>query len=135
MSQQFEREITAEDVADFLGKGLLGNLVSLFRAEPSLYPLIGELLADERIAARVGVSALVESLVEEDPGHTHLAVKALMPLLKSSRALVRGDAAWLLGVVGRPEALAGLRRLLEDVDQGVREAAAEAMEGIEDRAN
>ena len=133
MSQQFEREITADDVADFLGKGLLENLVSLFRADPSLYPLIGELLADERIAARVGASALVESLVEEDPAHTHLAVKALTPLLESRRALVRGDAAWLLGVVGRPEALAGLRRLLEDRDQGVREAAAEAVESIEGR--
>jgi HEAT repeat protein len=75
----------------------------------------------------------VESLVEEDPTHAHLVVKALAPLLENGRALVRGDAAWLLGVVGRREALAGLRRLLDDRDQGVREAAAEAVEGIEGR--
>jgi HEAT repeat protein len=134
MSQEFEREISADDVADFLGKGLLENLVSLFRAEPSLYPLIGELLADEKIASRVGASALVETLVEEDPAHAHLAVQALTPLLESDRPLVRGDAAWLLGVIGRPEALAGLQPLLQDRDQGVREAAAEAVESIEGRA-
>lgn len=134
MPQEFEREISADDVADFLGKGLLENLVSLFRAEPSLYPLIGELLADERIASRVGASALVETLVEEDPAHTHLAVQALTPLLENDRPLVRGDAAWLLGVIGRPEALTGLQPLLQDRDQGVREAAAEAVENIENRA-
>lgn len=133
MPQEFEREISADDVADFLGKGLLESLVSLFRAEPSLYPLIGELLADERIASRVGASALVETLVEEDPAHTHLAVQALTPLLENDRPLVRGDAAWLLGVIGRPEALTGLQPLLQDRDQGVREAAAEAVENIEKR--
>jgi len=131
MLQQFDRDITAADVEDFLENGLLENLVALFSADPSLYPLIGELLADEKIATRVGASALVESLAEEDPENAILAVNALLPLLESDLALVRGDAAFLLGVVGRSEALSGLRRLLDDEDEGVREAVEEAVEIIE----
>lgn len=131
MTEKFDRRINAADVADFLEKGLLENLVVLFRAEPALYPLVGELLQSENIATRVGASALVESLVAEDPGNTLLSVRALQPLLKSARAVVRGDAAYLLGIVGRPESLDGLRRLLDDEDKEVREAAREAVTVIE----
>jgi hypothetical protein len=131
MSQQFDREINAADVADFLEQGLLENLVILFKAQPSLYPLIGELLQDERIGTRVGASALAETLADEDPGNVLLSVKALLPLLESKEALLRGDAAYLLGALGRPEALEDLRRLLDDEDGDVREAAEEAVRIIE----
>jgi HEAT repeat protein len=118
-------------VADFLEKGLLGNLVSLFTADPSLYPLLRELLGDEKIGVRLGTSALVESLAEEGAPHDARAAKALLPLLESSRPVLRGDAAYLLGVIGRTEALPGLRPLLDDDNEDVREAAAEAVERIE----
>ncbi len=118
-------------MADFLEKGLLGNLVSLFTADPSLYPLLRELLGDEKIGVRLGTSALVESLAEEGAPHDARAAKALLPLLESSRPVLRGDAAYLLGVIGRTEALPGLRPLLDDDNEDVREAAAEAVERIE----
>jgi hypothetical protein len=78
---QFEREINAADVAAFLEEGLLENLVILFRSEPSLYPLLAELLSDERIGVRLGTSALVESLADEDSGGNGRAVEALLALL------------------------------------------------------
>ena len=118
-------------MADFLEKGLLGNLVSLFTADPSLYPLLRELLGDEKIGVRLGTSALVESLAEEGAPHGTRAAKELLPLLESSRPVLRGDAAYLLGVIGRTEALPGLRPLLDDDNEDVREAAAEAVERIE----
>lgn len=131
MPQEFDREINADDVADFLEKGLLGNLVILFRADPSLYPLLGELLRDERISVRLGASALVESLAEEDPGRGRLAAEVLLPLLDDGSPTVRGDAAYLLGIVGGPEVLPGLRRKAEDENPDVREAVLEALESIE----
>ncbi len=131
MSQEFDREINAADVADFLEKGLLGNLVTLFRVDPSLYPLLGELLRDESISVRLGTSALVESLAEEDPGNVSQAAGVLLPLLEEGSPTVRGDAAYLLGIIGDPAALPGLRKRAEDENPDVREAVREALEGIE----
>jgi HEAT repeat protein len=118
-------------VADFLAKGLLGNLVSLFKADPSLYPLLRELLGEERIAVRLGTSALVESLAEEGAPHDARAAEALLPLLESSKPVLRGDVAYLLGVIGRREALPRLRAFLDDDNEDVRAAVAEAVERIE----
>ena len=133
MSRQFDRDINAADVADFLEKGLLENLVVLFRSDPSLYTLLGELLADERIHIRIGASALVETLAEEDPEHRAAAESALLPSLGSENPVVRGDAAYLLGMTGGSEALDALRSLADDPNGDVREAADEAIRGIEER--
>jgi HEAT repeat protein len=127
---QFEREINADDVAAFLEQGLLENLVILFRSEPSLYPLLAELLSDDRIGVRLGTSALVESLADDDPGGSGRAVDALLPLLAHENPVVRGDAAYLLGILGRQEALAGLRAIETDENADVREAVDEALERI-----
>jgi len=43
--------ITAARVADFLGRGLLDVLVDLFKADTSLYALLGELLASPEIGS------------------------------------------------------------------------------------
>lgn len=128
-----EGAITAAEVADFLEKGLLENLVILFRSDPALYPLLGELLRDEKIAVRIGASALVESLAGEGPDQAALAAGVLLPLLDSESANVRGDAAYLLGIVGGEESLFRLGKMSGDSDGNVREAAAEAVESIEGR--
>jgi len=133
MSEEFQRAIGAADVADFLEKGLLENLVVLFRSDPSLYPLLGALVADERVVIRLGASALVESLAGEDPQHMENAAAALLPLLESENQVVRGDAAYLLGMVGGEESLGPLRALADDSSADVREAAAEAVQIIEER--
>ncbi len=133
MSGEFEGKIGAADVADFLEKGLLESLVTLFRSDPSLYPLLGALVADERIVVRLGASALVESLAEEDPDNTGEAAASLLPLLGDESQVIRGDAAYLLGIVGRKEALGPLRALESDPSADVREAAAEAVQIIEGR--
>jgi hypothetical protein len=133
MSGDFDREIDASDLADFLEKGLLENLVILFRTDPGLTPLLAELLQDERITVRLGASALVESLLEEDAGKGGRIASALLPLLESDSPTVRGDAAWLLGVAGDPGALPGLRERVDDDNPDVREAVREALDLIEER--
>lgn len=131
MSQKFDREINAGDVVDFLEKGLLENLVALFRADPSLYHLLADLLRDEGISVRLGTCALVESLAEEDPGKGRQAAGVLLPLLEEESPTVRGDAAYLLGIIGDPGSLPGLRKRKEDENSDVREAVREALERIE----
>ena len=134
MTTNAESKITADDVIDFMEKGLLENLVLLFKAEPDLYSLIPRLLSDERIMVRLGAAALIESLAEEDPERGGRLVEELVTLLPHPAATVRGDAAYLLGVVGRPEAVPGLQGAAEDENSDVREAAAEALDEISGQA-
>ena len=123
--------ITAARVAEFLGKGLLDVLVDLFKADPALYGLLGELLASPEMGVRLGTSALVEDLAVSDPDRRPLAAAALAPLLAGADPVRRGDAAWLLGFVGGAAELAALESLADqDPNADVREAAAEAVEKI-----
>lgn len=132
-TQQFDREINPGDIADFLAKGLLENLVLLFRAERGLYSHLPALLTDERIGVRIGTSALVESLGEEDPEGRPRAAAELAGLLNNGNGVVRGDAAYLLGLVGCRDDADRLRPLLQDENADVREAAEEALEQISKR--
>jgi hypothetical protein len=118
-------------IADYMEKGFLENIIDMFRHDSTLYPLLGPLIVDERMRVRIGVTALVETLAAEDPGHTHLAVPALMNvLMKHETPTFRGDAAHLLGLIGSREALAGLESASRDSDRNVREAVAEAIDDI-----
>ncbi len=124
-------DITAARVAEFLGRGLLDVLVDLFKSDPALYGLLGELLADPQLGVRLGASALVEELAVSDPDRRPLAAAALAPLLGGADPVRRGDAAWLLGFVGGAGELSALERVAaQDQNADVREAAAEAAEKI-----
>jgi len=119
--------ITASRVVDFLGRGLLDVLVDLFKADPALYALLGELLASPELGVRLGAAALVEELAAVDPARRPLAAAALLPLLGDADPVRRGDAAYLLGFVGGAGESAALEALAAgDPDADVREAAAEA---------
>jgi HEAT repeat protein len=123
--------ITAARVAEFLGRGLLDVLVDLFKSDPALYGLLGELLASPEMGVRLGASALVEELAVSDPDRRPLAAAALAPLLGDADPVRRGDAAWLLGFVGGAGELTALETLAaQDPNADVREAAAEAVEKI-----
>ena len=120
--------ITAARVAEFLGRGLLDVLVDLFKSDPALYALLGELLASPEMGVRLGTSALVEELAVVDPDRRPLAASALAPRLGEADPVRRGDAAWLLGFVGGSSELAALEAIAaQDPNADVREAAAEAV--------
>jgi len=128
--------VTAEDVADFLGQGLLDVLVDLFKSDPAHYALLGELLASPDMGVRLGVSALVEELAAADPARRPLATAALAPLLSADDPVRRGDSAYLLGFAGGAAELPALDALAAgDPNADVREAAAEAAERIRERGS
>lgn len=116
-------------IADYMEKGFLENIIDMFRHDRCLYPLIGELMKDERMRVRLGVTALVETLAGEDNALIR-AVPGISGLLKDENATIRGDAANLLGIIGHHDALPFLKEALEDENQTVREIAKEAIEEI-----
>ncbi len=117
-------------IADYMEKGFLENIIDMFKHDETLYLLIGELMTDERMRVRLGITALVETLVKEDPDRIALSVRGIAALLRSGNPTVRGDAAYLLGIIGHRDALPFLSELLGDENADVKETAREAMEEI-----
>jgi HEAT repeat protein len=117
-------------IADYMENGFLENIIDMYVHDTSLYLLIGELIQDERVRVRLGVTALMEELKKVAPDHIILAQKCLMPLLDHADAAVRGDAANLIGIVGDRTSLPRLKKLLEDENGNVRIIAQEAVNEI-----
>lgn len=108
-------------IADFLEMGFVDNIVAMFRREPRYYSWIGELLADERFAVRLGCSVLFEELQTLQPEKLALAIPSLSPLLDHPEPLYRGEAIGLLGIIGTAEALELIRSRRCDPSPQVRE--------------
>lgn len=108
-------------IADFLEMGHVENIVAMFKQDPSLYGLTGELLRDERYMVRMGMAVLFEELAAIRPEEVGLAIDALLPLLDDKTPWVRGEAANLLGIIGGNEAGEHLKSMRNDADPQVRE--------------
>jgi HEAT repeat protein len=117
-------------LADYIENGLLDNIIDMFKHDQSLYAYIGDLITDERIRVRIGATALVESLRKEDPENVAKAIPHLLPLLKAETPVIRGDAAYLLGVIGNRDVVPFLNEIINDADTNVRMIAEEAIEDI-----
>jgi HEAT repeat protein len=114
-------------IADYIENGFLDNIIDMFRHDSSLYDLIGTLIQDERVRVRIGVTALMEELKRLDASHIVCAQINLLPLLAHTDAVVRGDAANLIGIIGDRSSLPFLEQCLSDVHEDVRIIAQEAM--------
>ncbi|MBI4850176.1 MAG: HEAT repeat domain-containing protein [Nitrospirae bacterium] len=117
-------------ISDHMENGFLENIIDMFRHDKSLYPMIGEMLGDERSRVRVGAVALVETLMGEDIDTVVKAIPCIAETLKSPNPTIRGDAAYLLGIIGHKEALPYLLKATDDEHWLVREAVVEAIEAI-----
>jgi HEAT repeat protein len=120
-------------IADYMEEGLLDNIVSMLKADKTQYPVIGELIADERIRVRLGATALVEILAEREPESIELlAVPSILKVLNHENPTIRGDAANLLAIAGSKEAVSALlaAALHEEQNQGVRETLSDALDAI-----
>ncbi len=120
-------------IADYMEKGFLENIIDMFKHDRSLYPLIGDLMTDERMRVRLGMSALVETLAKEDPENILISIPAIAALLKNENPTIRGDGVYLLGIIGHSDAVPFLIEALEDENIDVREFAREAIEEIRSR--
>lgn len=118
-------------IADHMESGFLDNIIDMFKHDKSLYPLLGDLLADERSRVRIGVVALVETLQEEDRENVIKAIPSIAKLLKDPNPTIRGDAAYLLGIIGHRNALKFLNDAVFDHNELVRTTILESIEELE----
>lgn len=115
-------------IADYMEGGYLDNIIDMFKHDPSLYVFVGDLLTDERMRVRIGTTALIETLKSEDPANVKKAIISLIPLLKNKNPVVRGDVAYVLGIIGDRDTMPLLEKLKEDEDENVKAIAQEAID-------
>lgn len=120
-----------EMIADYMEKGFLENIIDMFKHDSGLYEMIADLMRDERIRVRLGITALVETLSEGDNKDIKKAVPKLIENLKDENPTVRGDAAYLIGLIGGEDSIPHLSHLLDDTDMNVREIARESIANIQ----
>jgi HEAT repeat protein len=117
-------------IADHMENGLLDNIIDMFKHDKSLYKYIGDLITDERIRVRIGITALIETLKKDDSENIPKAIPYILPLLKDKNPVIRGDTAYLLDLIGDKGAIPFLEELTNDEDSNVRIIAKEAIENI-----
>ncbi len=124
---QKERAELLQVIADFIEMGHVENIVSMYKQDPTLYELTGDLLRDERYMVRMGMAILFEELVQERPEDVALAIPSLKALVGDSPTWVKGEAVTLLGIIGTPEALLPIKDLIHDPDPQIAEIALDIM--------
>jgi HEAT repeat protein len=117
-------------VADYMEKGCLDNIIDMYKHDESLYEYVADLLKDERMRVRIGIIALIEALQKEEPEKVKKVLSSILPLLKDENAVVRGDAAYLLGIIGDKDAIPFLEEIAKDEDADVRLIVKEAIDDI-----
>jgi len=122
-------------IADYMENGLLDNIVDMFKHDTNLYSFIRDLLTDERMRVRIGATALIETLKQEDPENVDRSLPYIIQVLDDQNPVYRGDAAYLLGILANPEALQPLEKRLHDENENVRIIAKEAIEEIESQTS
>ena len=132
MENHQKTESMIKMIADHMENGFLENIVDMFKHDKSYYPFIGDMLGDERMGVRIGTVALVETLKTEDIDNVLLAIPGIAKLLKDSNATIRGDAAYLLGIIGHEDALPFLEDAHNDENDHVREAVEDATKEIKE---
>jgi len=118
-------------IAEYMENGLLDNIIDMFKYDKTLYDYIPGLMTDERMRVRIGTIALLETLKKEDAESIGKAIQPLIPLLKDENPLIRGDVAYVLGLIGDQETIPVLEQIINNEDPNVRIIVQEAIEDIQ----
>ncbi|MBI4698125.1 MAG: HEAT repeat domain-containing protein [Nitrospirae bacterium] len=124
-------------IADYMESGFLENIIDMFKHDKSLYLILGEIIGDERGRVRLGAVALVEHLKATHFDYILSAIPGIVNALKNPNPTIRGDAAYLLGIIGHSDALAPLSEAYNKKDEHevVRETIRESIEMIKNPEN
>lgn len=123
-----------EMITDYMEKGFLENIIDMFKQNGELYSMIGDLMRDERIRVRLGVAALLEELQDDKDGNIKKAIPGLIRNLSDDNPTIRGDAAYLIGIIGDQESIPYLVPLLDDINSDIREIAKDSITEIRRRS-
>lgn len=116
---------------EYMGTGLLENIIALFKQDDSLCRFIPDMLGAENLRVRLGATALVEELVEEHGVALKAAVPGVIWLLQHESPTIRGDAASVLGIIHDASSIDALRACLHDSHPAVREIAQDALTALD----
>jgi len=114
-------------IADYMEQGFLENIIDMFKHDRGLYPVIGDLLSDKRGRVRLGAVALVEELNNGYRDEIVRVIPNIAKNLKNENSTIRGDTAYLLGIIGHRDALPYLKDAMDDEDPMVREVIEESI--------
>ena len=120
-------------IAEYMENGCLDNIIDMFKYDKTLYDYIPGLMTDERLRVRIGTIALLETLKKEDAESIGKAIQSLITLLKDQNPLIRGDVAYVLGLIGNLETIPVLEQMINNEDSNVGIIAREAIEDIQSR--
>ncbi len=116
-------------IADYMEAGFLENIIDAFRHDAGLFTLVSDLIQDERVRVRIGITALMEEM-KKNGENISGAAPNLLTLLDHPSPVVRGDAANLLGIIGDRTLIPFLERAARDENPAVRLIAAEALDDL-----
>jgi HEAT repeat protein len=108
-------------IADFLDQGHVDNIIAMFRRDPAYYAWTADLLQDERLSVRIGISVLFEELHIIQPKKLALAIPSLSQLLGSDNPQLRGEALSILGIIDTPETTLLIKQMQNDPNPQVQE--------------
>lgn len=119
-------------VAQGMEDGLAENIVDMLRHDPSLWRVLPALAGDQRSRVRIGAAILIEELLAEHRALILLQLPSVAALLRHQEPAIRGDAAYLLGLMGSREALVYLGEALPaETNAAVRALMEETVSEIE----
>ncbi len=118
-------------VLDYMEKGFLDNIIDMFKHDEGLFPMIIDMIKDERVRVRLGATALVEELIKYKPEPLIRMIPDIAELLKDENPTIRGDGANLLDIIKHQDALPFLLSAENDADANVREIVKDAIQNIQ----
>jgi hypothetical protein len=117
-------------VLNYMDDGYLENIIDMLKHDESLYPLVIDMIKDDRVRVRLGAAALVEELVKINREPFVKLVPAIGSLLKDPSPTLRGDAAYLLGIIRHADALPFLLNAKDDGNRFAREVILDSITDI-----
>ncbi|MDI6800800.1 MAG: HEAT repeat domain-containing protein [Thermodesulfovibrionales bacterium] len=117
-------------ILDHMKKGFLENIIDMFKHDESLYPLIIDMIKDERMRVRLGATALVEELIKARPEPLIKLIPGIGELLKHESPTVRGDVVNIFEIINHKDALPFLLNASNDADANVRDMVKDAINRI-----
>jgi len=115
-------------IADFLEMGHVENIIAMFRRYPEYFDWTGELLEDDRLNVRLGLTILFEEMQAQGNDHLGRALPSLARVLENDSSLLRGEAVGILGIIGSPEARVLILSMKDDQSPQVREMVSLVLE-------
>lgn len=86
-------------ILDYMQKGFLENIIDMFKHDNTLYPLIVDMIKDERMRVKIGAVALVEELSKTSKKELTEIIPLFSALLDDPSPTIRGDAAYLIEII------------------------------------